>query len=126
MVLTIVDVAAMCHAANREVCAAQGDHSQLPWSEAPTWAKDSAIAGVRTLMLNPGMTPEQSHQAWLDHKLTHLSFRGVMKNEATKEHPCFVPYDELPAEQQLKDHVFSAIVEAARPFTVPPTYFAGG
>ena len=26
------------------------------------------------------------------------------------EHPCFVPYDQLPKEQQVKDALFVAVV----------------
>ena len=33
-----------------------------------------------------------------------------MKNPETKEHPCFVPYDELPEAQKAKDAIFGAVV----------------
>jgi hypothetical protein len=35
-----------------------------------------------------------------------------VKNPDAKEHPCFVPYDELPAEQRTKDYLFQAVVRA--------------
>ncbi len=33
-----------------------------------------------------------------------------MKDAEKKEHPCFVPYAELPAKQRMKDHLFGAVV----------------
>ena len=35
---------------------------------------------------------------------------GPVKNPETREHPCFVPYAELPAAQQAKDHLFTRTV----------------
>ena len=118
--LTIENVAAICHAANHELCLGQGDGSQLPWHEAPHWAKQSAIDGVEFHLNNPEATPSASHENWLAHKEADGWRYGVMKNAITKEHPCMVPYDELPAEQQLKDYLFMAIVKAAKPFLKPP------
>jgi hypothetical protein len=38
-----------------------------------------------------------------------------VKDPEKKEHPCFVPYESLPAEQQAKDHLFKGIVAALAP-----------
>jgi hypothetical protein len=38
-----------------------------------------------------------------------------VKDAEKKEHPCFRPYDELPAEQKIKDALFIAVVHALRP-----------
>lgn len=43
MSLSIEEIAKVCHEANRGYCKALGDDSQLPWDEAPQWAKTSAI-----------------------------------------------------------------------------------
>ena len=38
---------------------------------------------------------------------------GPVKDPEKKEHPCFLPYDELPLSQRIKDYLFTAVVEAA-------------
>ena len=68
MPLTITDVASICHEANRQLCECQEDFPQAPWRSAPNWAKDSAIAGVTAILVDPDATPEKSHLNWLAHK----------------------------------------------------------
>lgn len=45
--LKILDIAAVCHEANRQLCVVIGDNSQLPWEDAPQWQIDSACTGVK-------------------------------------------------------------------------------
>lgn len=111
-----VDIAAICHEANRVLCQLQGDHSQLPWGLAPEWARQSAYAGVIFHLENPEATPEQSHENWMRDKLADGWKYGPEKDPAKKEHPCLVPYGQLPAQQRVKDHLFKAIVTALIPF----------
>ena len=35
---------------------------------------------------------------------------GPVKDPERKQHPCMVPYDQLPQEQRAKDYIFRAIV----------------
>ena len=35
-----------------------------------------------------------------------------INQETKKEHPCFVPYEELPTEQKAKDFLFRGVVHA--------------
>jgi hypothetical protein len=103
-------IAKICHEANRAYCGALGDHSQPSWEEAPSWQKDSAIKGVE-LHLTGTYTPEDSHASWMKQKLDDGWKFGPVKDPVKKEHPCIVPYHELPLEQQLKDKLFKALVE---------------
>lgn len=103
-------IASVCHEVNRAYCAAIGDHSQPVWAEAPQWQKDSAIAGVKAVMANRDGTPEDSHKGWFAHKEADGWVYGPVKDPALKQHPCMVPYDQLPTEQRVKDHLFRAIV----------------
>lgn len=98
------------HEANRAYCIAIGDMSQPAWDDAPDWQKSSARNGVVGAL--GGATPEQSHQSWLAEKEAAGWKYGPVKNPETKEHPCFVPYAELPEEQQAKDKLFLAVVRA--------------
>ena len=48
---------------------------------------------------------------------------GPVKDAQKKEHPCFLPYAELPPEQKAKDYLFRAVVHAlknAKPLQVAP------
>lgn len=96
------------HETNRAYCLAMGDASQPSWDEAPDWQKSSARNGV-TAALN-GSTPEQSHEGWLKEKRDTGWKWGPVKDPAKNEHPCFVPYSELPPEQRAKDEVFVTVV----------------
>lgn len=98
------------HEANREWCILHGDHSQTTWEAAPDWQKESALVGVDGVAAGNG--PRESHESWLAHKTADGWKYGPVKNPATKEHPCFVPYDDLPPEQRMKDGMFVAVVRA--------------
>lgn len=105
-------IAQVCHEANRAFCRTLGDNSQLPWDEAPEWQRKSAIEGVLFRMKNPGAAPAQMHQSWLDAKLRDGWRFGPVKDPEKKEHPCMLPYRDLPFEQRQKDFLFSAIYDA--------------
>src|ERR1700741_5264223 len=101
--MDIERIAVVCHEANRAYCVGLGDHSQVSWNEAPPWQKDSAIDGVRFIIANPAAHESAAHENWLALKRAEGWKYGPVKDAEAKTHPCFVPYDELPREQQLKD-----------------------
>ncbi len=103
-------IARVCHEANRAYCRSIGDYSQPPWEEAPEWQKKSAIDGVRFHIVHPEAGPSASHEEWLKAKQADGWKYGAVKDPEKKEHPCFVPFGQLPAEQQSKDYIFTAIV----------------
>lgn len=111
-------IAATCHEVNRAYCESQGDHSQPAWDAAPAWQRDSAIAGVRFAIANPDAKPSDSHESWLAQKRADGWSYGPVKDPDRKVHPCFVPYDELPAAQKAKDYVFLAVVRQLAPPSV--------
>jgi hypothetical protein len=106
------------HEANRAYCAALGDTSQPPWEQAPEWQRSSAINGVFGVLNNN--TPEQSHESWLAEKAANGWKYGPVKDPDKKEHPCFVPYAELPPEQRAKDSIFVTVVRAMVDAFYPP------
>ena len=109
-----VDIAMICHEANRAYCLSLGDTSQPAWADAPDWQKTSAINGVNFHRDAPDAKPSQSHDNWLAEKTTAGWKYGPVKDPEKKEHPCCVSYDQLPKEQQVKDKLFKAIVDALR------------
>lgn len=92
------------HEMNRVWCRAHGDDTQVPWDQAPEWQKTSAINGVRGVIA--GNTPRQSHESWLKEKEETGWKYGPEKNIELKEHPCMVPYEQLPPLQKAKDYLF--------------------
>ncbi len=110
--IDVVDVARVCHEANRAYCLALGDESQPSWDDAPEWQIQSAVNGVRYHAENPESGPENSHESWLAEKEVDGWVYGEVKDPDAKTHPCMVPFSELPQEQQLKDVLFLSIVRA--------------
>lgn len=104
-------LAHIAHEANRAYCRSIGDDSQPAWDDAPDWQRDSAIKGIEGAL--GGNTPEQSHESWMAEKVATGWRYGPVKDPETKEHPCMVPYAELPESQRAKDHLYIAVVKAA-------------
>jgi hypothetical protein len=105
-------IAKICHEVNRAYCEAIGDNSQKPWGEAEEWQRKSAIEGVQFALGNPDAPASAMHESWLAAKAADGWKFASVKDTAKKEHPCFVPYDELPLEQRVKDYLFKRVVAA--------------
>lgn len=107
-------IARVCHEVNRAYCQALGDMSQPAWEDAPAWQRESARMGV-DLHLMGDFGPEASHISWMKQKVEDGWVYGPVKDAEAKTHPCIVPFDMLPREQQAKDFIFRAVVHALRP-----------
>ncbi len=110
--MTPEQIARVAHEVNRAYCEALGDNSQPAWEEAPDWQRSSAINGVNFHIANPDVGPDHGHNAWFAEKQATGWKYGPVKDAEKKEHPCFVPYDELPTEQKAKDFLFRGVVHA--------------
>jgi hypothetical protein len=113
--LKIVDInliAKVAHEVNRAYCVAFGDNSQVDWRDAPAWQRSSALNGVQFYIDNPDVRPDQSHNSWLAEKEADGWVFGPVKDAEKKQHPCLVPYNELPADQKAKDYLFIAVVRS--------------
>lgn len=111
----VVDIAKVCHEANRAWCLADGDTSQKPWDDAEGWQRDSAIKGVVFASENPDAPDSAQHDAWMADKVGGGWKYGEVKDATAKTHPCIVPFDRLPLFQQRKDALFRAIVHSLKP-----------
>ena len=107
--LTIEQIIEACsraaHETNRAFCIAIGDTSHTSWDDAPDWQKTSTRNGVIGI-LRDGNTPEDSHITWLKEKEDNGWKYGPVKDPEKKEHPCMVPYDQLPVADRRKDYLF--------------------
>ena len=114
--MTVEQIARICHDANRALCASVGDFSQTSWDEAPDWQRESAVEGVQFHLAHPDASASASHDRWLTEKVETGWVYGEVKDAVAKTHPCIVPFEQLPPEQQAKDHLFRGIVHALAPF----------
>ncbi len=108
----IEHIARTAHEVNKAYCNSIGDNSQPTWNDAPEWQKSSAINGVKFHISNPKAGADHSHNNWLKEKVADGWKWGQVKDADKKEHPCFVPYEGLPAEQKSKDFIFRGVVHA--------------
>ncbi len=105
-------IARVAHEVNRAYCQALGDYSQPTWEDAPLWQRTSAMTGVKLHTENPTAGPQASHESWMAEKVADGWVYGPYKNPDLKQHPCIVPFDSLPVEQQAKDFIFGSVVHA--------------
>ena len=112
--MNVDKIAEVGHETNRAYCETIGDFSQPSWGNAPDWQKDSAIGGVEFHLANPEAGCSSSHESWLRQKNAEGWIYGEVKNPEKKEHPCCVPYEDLPNEQKVKDALFVGVVRAMK------------
>lgn len=110
------NIAQIAHEINKAYCESIGDNSQPSWENAPEWQKSSAINGVQFHLDNPDSPPSASHESWLKQKTEEGWRYGPIKDVETKEHPCFVSYDDLPTEQKSKDYLFKQTIHSLKQF----------
>lgn len=104
-------IAKLCHEINKVFCEYLGDSSHPNWNNAPDWQKQTVVNGVKYHIDNPNAGANASHTNWMLEKEKEGWKYGEVKNVETKEHPCMVPFEDLPKEQQFKDVLFSTIVK---------------
>lgn len=109
MKFTAEQIARVTHEANRVLQILEEDPApSLSWNFASEEQRASAVDGVQAALA--GKTPEELHENWVRFKTAGGWTYGPVKDELEKTHPCMVPYGDLPEAQQVKDHLFGAIV----------------
>jgi len=89
-----------------EALNAEYNELTLPWEA----SRDSVIAGIRRLCLEPRETPAENHAAWMAYRVAEGWTYGPTKDPVAKTHPCMVPFEQLGPFQRSKDGLFIAIV----------------
>jgi len=103
-------LAQLAHEINRAYCSSLDDNSHFPWDKAPEWQRKSSCAGVAAILAGEITTPGDSHRSWLREKEKDGWHYGETKSPEKKEHPCFVPFEELSQTMKAKDYIFFAVV----------------
>lgn len=114
--MKLIQLAQICHEANKSLCAINGDHTQPKWGQTTKEIRDSALNGVKFHLMNPDATPENSHESWLAEKEENGWTYGEVKSLTAKTHPCFRPYEELPETDKAKDYLFRSTIHALASF----------
>lgn len=105
----VIELAAKtAHTVNNEYRKALGEAVKPAWEECPEELRNSVRSGVAGILA--GNSPETSHEGWLTFKAQHGWSYGEVEDPIKKTHPCFLPYDQLPPAQRLKDTIFHSVV----------------
>lgn len=113
--MSVDEAAELCHEANRALCIAAGDLSQLHWKDAADWQRKAIVQGVRFYLDPENDDPRKSHSAWCQQMLSDGWKYGTKKSATLKLHPCLVPYELLPMIDRAKDLVFNSLMAVLRP-----------
>ena len=109
----IIRIAKLCYDVNKAYSAVIGDLTfRRSWEDAFDWEREANIEGVRYVVENPDITPDELHDNWVKHKVENGWKFGEIKDGHTKTHPNIGPYLNIPRDVRAKDHIFLEIVKS--------------
>ena len=106
-----VEIAKICHEANRQYCINNQLKTQAKWDELPDDLQESIIAGVAKVIENPKITAEEMHDNWINYKAEQGWLYGDELDIAEKLHPNMVIWKKLSKVERGKDKLFLYIVK---------------
>jgi len=102
-------IAKVVHSANRAYVDAIGGRAFNPtWEEVGEEQRQGQIEAIKSLIIEP-RTPQTSHEIWCVAREKEGWTKDIKYDYHRKTHPNLVPYDQLPFEEQFKDHLFMGI-----------------
>lgn len=104
-------IAQILYDANGAMCRINNEDWK-PWNELTEEQQKGYEKAVLMKLSNPEMTPKEQHEAWMKQRTEQGWVFGEVKDVEKKTSPCLIPYEELPANQRIKDDLFQAIVLA--------------
>ncbi len=108
--MTNLQIAEMCHEANRLYSRAQQCVTSVKWQKLDGATHNGYAEAVDHVRRNPEITPEELHDRWCEVKTAEGWTPGGKMDRVAKVHPCLKAYDELNERERLKDVLFLAIV----------------
>jgi hypothetical protein len=126
--IDVAQIAKVCHEANRAYAQTLGDKTLKSWEECEQAQRDSILQGVLFRINNPDAGPSASHDSWMAAKVKDGWKYGPSLDREAKIHPAMVPFEKLPVAVQIKDNLFTGIVNSitaalemrAQAMTPPP------
>lgn len=111
--MTVIEAMASAgHEAGRAWAAYNGDTSVPHWEDLPAETRTGLLTGAEQILA--GTSPRSAHLQWMDAKLKDGWKYGTKKDDAKKEHPSLVPYDELPPVERALDYIFVTTCQVVR------------
>lgn len=113
MRLTPTEIAQVAHEVNQAYYRTfDPKDTASTWENLDDHTRGSLIDGVKNILYNPDLTPEQSHKNWMVFKHQAGWKHGPVKNPDKREHPCLVPYKNLAPIDRFKDELFGTVVRS--------------
>ncbi len=85
------------------------------WADLPEKFKINATNAVIEIMNSHSKTAEELHNLWMQPLLDDGWVVGNY-NRDLKQHPCLVPFDQLPESEVLKDEIWFHMTECFRKY----------
>lgn len=102
-------IAKVIHSANRAYVDALGGRAvNLTWEEIREEERQGLIKAISSMIINP-QTPSVSHEQWCLAREKDGWTKDVKYDYNRKTTPNLVPYDQLPLEEQFKDHLYMGL-----------------
>jgi hypothetical protein len=105
--------AAIATQSNKLYCEWTGDtKSQRIWPDYSDSEKQSIVDAVHAIWNDPDLAAKDLHELWLKAKAAEGWTYGAIKDYMKKTHPSFVPWEDLPKRERIKDILFQHVVLA--------------
>lgn len=110
--LEIKDIAQVAHELNRSYSfiVYGPDYDNIkPFPELDEQELERIMGAVEREIKTPTKDNRQSHDRWVVARISDGWEYGEKLDREKKIHPNLRPYDELPASEKLKDHIFKGV-----------------
>lgn len=123
--ITPIHIAEITHTLLNNYKEHTNQENTIEWEKAPSRIKEDSINGVLYHLKNPDASDEDTHNKWMEEKISNGWKYGNELNENNKEHPHLVSYDKLPDNIKLLDHLFKSTVNTLKKFLYSPDIVYG-
>jgi len=110
--ISILRISRICYEAERGISYACDEPFQPKWEDAPALVRKRVIKRVLRAIIEPHLSCRAMHDRWLNRKLREgwsYNSHNII-DDTNKKHPHILPFESLPAEVQVKYHVFYTVV----------------
>lgn len=109
--IDVEQVARTCHQALKTYSESIAEYHLSNWGDASERYRELMCIAVE-IHLAGDFDAEVTHSSWVEEQLNQGWSYGPVRDVKKKQHPCIVPFNQLPREQQLKGQIFRNIVHA--------------
>lgn len=108
----VEQIAKTAHAVHRAYCIENNIPTQPEWHEVDNEHKDVVYNSIRSILHGAVNTAEESHNKFLESKLSQGWRFGEEYSASEKLNPRLVPFKQLTLEQRTKEGIFFACVSS--------------